>query len=143
METIYLLKLKNNKYYVGKTNRDVEDRFQEHLGGEGSAWTCLHKPIKIIKKYKSDNMFDEDKYVFWSMYVYGIDNVRGGSFSQIELSHEDRIVLNRILRHGSGACLECGSFDHLASECVCGRNGHTSEKCYAKTYKDGTVLDSK
>lgn len=147
MESIYLLELKGYKYYVGKTDRDIDERFQEHLDGEGSAWTCLHKPIKVLKKYKSYNLFDEDKYVFWNMSLYGIDNVRGGSFSQVELTPEESTVLTKILRHGSGACLACGSFEHFASECEsctrCGRDSHKVEKCYAKKHLDGTVLDER
>ena len=26
--TIYILKLNDNKYYIGKTNRDINDRYQ-------------------------------------------------------------------------------------------------------------------
>ena len=48
--TIYILKLNNNKYYVGKTNRTVNDRYQEHLDGNGSIWTKKYKPQSIINK---------------------------------------------------------------------------------------------
>lgn len=44
---IYILKLKNNKYYVGKS-QDPEKRFAEHLFGSESSWTQLHEPIEII-----------------------------------------------------------------------------------------------
>ena len=45
---IYILKLNNDNYYVGKT-KNVNKRFQEHLSGNGSSWTQMHKPIEIIK----------------------------------------------------------------------------------------------
>lgn len=47
--TIYILKLNDNKYYIGKTNRIVIDRYQEHLEGIGSFWTKKYKPLSIIK----------------------------------------------------------------------------------------------
>ena len=60
-ETIYILLLKNNKYYIGKSN-NVEKRFSDHLNDNGSTWTKLYKPIKIIKTIHNCNNFDEDKY---------------------------------------------------------------------------------
>ena len=81
---IYILKLKNNKYYIGKTN-DVNKRFQQHVSGTGSSWTSTHEPIKILKVIENASQFDEDKYVKEYMNKYGIDNVRGGAYVSNEL----------------------------------------------------------
>ena len=43
---IYILKLEDNCYYVGKSE-NVEQRFQQHLSGSGSFFTKKHKPILI------------------------------------------------------------------------------------------------
>lgn len=43
---IYVLKLENDKFYIGITY-NLNFRFAQHLAGEGSNWTALHKPIKI------------------------------------------------------------------------------------------------
>ena len=67
---IYILKLKNNKYYVGKSN-DVNKRFQQHVSGSGSSWTATHEPIKILKVIENASQFDEDKYVKEYMNKYG------------------------------------------------------------------------
>jgi predicted GIY-YIG superfamily endonuclease len=48
--TIYILKLNDNKYYVGKTNKIVNERYQEHIDGVGSFWTKKYKPLYLIKK---------------------------------------------------------------------------------------------
>ena len=48
MVYIYILKLKNNKYYVGKTKKP-EFRLKQHFNANGSAWTRKHPPIKIVK----------------------------------------------------------------------------------------------
>ena len=44
--TIYVLKLKGGKYYVGRTDKNAIVRFKEHQVGKGSAWTRKYKPTK-------------------------------------------------------------------------------------------------
>ena len=61
MTNIYILKLKNNKYYIGKTN-NPQFRLTQHFDSNGSAWTKKYKPIKIIKIIPNCDNFDEDKY---------------------------------------------------------------------------------
>lgn len=48
---IYILKLSNSKWYIGKTN-NINKRFKQHIDNKylGSSWTNLYKPIKIEKK---------------------------------------------------------------------------------------------
>ena len=41
---IYVMKLKNNKYYVGKT-KNLVSRMDDHLSGNGSAWTRKYNRI--------------------------------------------------------------------------------------------------
>jgi predicted GIY-YIG superfamily endonuclease len=46
MTSIYILKLDNGKYYVGKSNH-VRQKYSDHISGNGSEWTRLYKPISI------------------------------------------------------------------------------------------------
>ena len=46
MVTIYVLKLQENKYYVGKTTNPTY-RLDDHFSEGGSAWTKKYKPISI------------------------------------------------------------------------------------------------
>ena len=115
--TIYILKLNNNKYYVGKTNRTVNDRYQEHLDGNGSIWTKKYKPQSIIKQIENSSPFDEDRYVKEYMAIYGIENVRGGSYNQEELNCDTIKFLKNELRTSNNECYKCGSTSHFASEC--------------------------
>jgi len=82
---IYALKLDSSKYYIGKTSRDVSTRFEEHKNENGSEWCSTYKPVKIIEQYQSDNQFEEDMLTKKYMMKYGIDNVRGGSYTKIVL----------------------------------------------------------
>jgi predicted GIY-YIG superfamily endonuclease len=94
MERIYILKLENDKYYVGRA-RNIKKIYQDHLKGVLSPWTKKHRPISIIEEISNVSYFDEDKYVKEYMYKYGIENVRGGSYTSIELNDISIITLRR------------------------------------------------
>ena len=115
--TIYILQLNNDKYYVGKTNKLLNDRYQEHLDGIGSFWTKKYKPLSIIKQIENSSPFDEDRYVKEYMSIYGIENVRGGSYNQEELNSETIKFLRNELRTSNNECYKCGSTSHFVNEC--------------------------
>lgn len=52
-----------------------------------------YKPISIIKRYDTEDRFDVDKYVKFFMLEYGIDYVRGGSYSDEFLSESQTTIL--------------------------------------------------
>src|SRR6266446_5937610 len=86
---VYVLECEQGKYYVGKTT-NIEKRINDHLNGNGSQWTKTYKPKpEPIKVYKDCSAFDEDKYTIEMMSIYGIDNVRGGTFTQMKLGDDD------------------------------------------------------
>jgi predicted GIY-YIG superfamily endonuclease len=78
MVYIYVLRCKQNKYYVGKTN-NPSMRMEDHIKGQGSEWTKMYEPIELHTLILDCDNFDEDKYVKKYMARYGIDNVRGGT----------------------------------------------------------------
>jgi hypothetical protein len=148
-EWIYILKLCKNKYYVGRT-KNVEKRFEEHKDGTGSVWTKKYKPELVEDSFVGDR-FDEDKHVKICMEKYGIENVRGGSYSCIKLSVSQIKLLANEIKGAENLCFKCGSVNHFAESCGkkpkvkrkcgrCGRIGHNRRKCYAKTHFDGTLF---
>jgi len=123
---IYVLQLQDDCFYIGKT-KDLDRRVEEHKRGEGSAWTKLHPVVKLKETFNGDS-YSEDRLVKNYMQIYGIDKVRGGSYSQIELSSETITFLIREIRGATDCCFRCG------------RSNHFIKNCYAKTDVNGNSL---
>lgn len=144
MNIIYVLELENSKYYVGKT-KNLEKRLQQHTNKTASYWTNTHSFIKLIKSFHEFSPYDEDATTIDMMESYGIDNVRGGIYTQITLEDSEIKHILKIIRSKNNLCYNCGDkhFIMLCPNCKrCGRNSHNIEKCYASYHKDGYSIRS-
>ena len=157
MVSIYVLKLENNKFYVGKTTNPLF-RLEQHFNNNGSAWTKKYKPINIIELIPNCDEYDEDKFTIKYMKLHGIDNVRGGSFCQVELDEENTKTINRMINGSTDKCYNCNSNEHYINQCPnnnnnkfiklvkesicerCERTGHNIDDCYASTDKNGDEI---
>lgn len=161
--SVYVLKLEKGKYYIGKTSKDVEVRFREHLDPQmrtSSSWTQMYRPERILAIYPHSEDSDENKVTKEWMRLKGIENVRGGLYTQLELSEE---VVNQIELEFKGdydECFVCGGTDHFAGSCNvsslpdvipassqergkcsrCGRDSHYDTTCFAQTDNHGQRL---
>lgn len=124
---IYVLLLRDKKYYVGKSS-NVEQRFLQHLQGNGSIWTSIHEPVRVIQVQRATPQVSEDQVVKSYMRKHGVDNVRGGSYSQVSFDYHTRRFLQREVASSTDACFRCG------------RRSHFVVNCYARTHVDGTIL---
>ena len=118
MTLIYVLGLKNNKYYIGRTDKKVEDRFKEHISGFGSEWTNIYEPLEIVETLPNADDYDEDKYTKKYMDLYGINNVRGGSYTSIELPDYQIKALQMELCTSKNKCFNCLGIGHFADQCT-------------------------
>ena len=193
MSTTYVLRLEGGRYYVGKSDH-VMKRYQQHLEGNGSAWTRKYPPVSLEKTIEHASPFEEDKVTKEYMSRYGVDKVRGGSYVELELSESQTDALQRELWAAKDLCTRCGRPGHFVKDCHattnvsghtieeemddqqamkivleylqqesskgrrekplaakgatkkacyrCGRPGHYSPDCYARTHQKGYALDS-
>lgn len=139
--TIYILRLKEGRYYVGKTSRDVKQRIEEHnkVGG-GTAWTRRYQVLGLYEEHFNQDPFDEDKFVKKYMGNFGIAMVRGGAYSNTNLTRAQMEILTKELRHATDRCFECGSTSHFVTTCpkkpsIAGRSHRQHQNCKGLTLK--------
>lgn len=115
---LYILNLAEGKRYVGRvdTPEDVKRRYNEHATGKGSAWTKMYPPVGIEQTIANSDIFDEDAQVLKLMWKYGMDNVRGGSYSQITLGPEQIQEIERKINGATDKCFRCGG-NHFVKDC--------------------------
>jgi len=77
MDKLYILKLENDKWFIGKS-ANVEKRYEQHLNGEGDTFTQLHKPVSLELSRDLISDTDQDETVREYMRKYEKENVRGG-----------------------------------------------------------------
>ena len=164
MVFIYALKLTGNKFYIGKTE-DPQFRLETHFSQKGgSAWTKKYKPFQIYQIIPDQSDHDEQRVTQEYMNKYGIDNVRGGPWCNVNLTNGEKEMIQKILNSSSDKCYQCGKSGHFAKSCPsktasasskkasasskkakncqrCGRYGHNESQCYAKTYYNGGPIE--
>lgn len=151
MWTIYVLQLEGDpaRFYVGRT-RNLGRRLLAHWEGRGCVFTKRHPPRRVVHKKEAQNLdgYDEDAWVKRYMELYGIDYVRGGSYSSVELTRGQRKLLKLQLSGAQDHCFQCDEQGHFAKNCTnknndnaneeseqtfscfyCGRKGHYAADC--------------
>lgn len=85
---LYVLRLEQNKFYIGITSKTPEERLTQHKNDYFAAeWTKMYKPEKIeqtrdlgITTFEKAEEF-ENKITRMYVKKYGLDNVRGGNIT--------------------------------------------------------------
>ena len=115
MVFIYVIKCEQNKWYIGKTENS-KFRIDTHFDNNGSSFTKTFPPVEIYQIIPECDKFDEDKYVKKYMDKYGIDNVRGGTYSTLELTQQEKTFIQKELWGANDLCFECGG-EHFIKDC--------------------------
>jgi len=140
-EELYVLRLQQGKYYVGKTN-NLKRRLQEHQErGLGCAeWTKIYPMLDTVPRKsrlsyqngfaESDaappptstqmtgdaNAMERTETLF-QIKLHGIDNVRGAKWSSVVLTEEQKREVQEALRELEDRCFGCGATGHLKRDC--------------------------
>ena len=115
MVFIYVLQLKENKWYIGKTESS-KFRIDTHFDSGGSEFTKKYPPQEIYQIIPECDKYDEDKCVKKYMDKYGIENVRGGTYSRLELTNEEKQFIQKELWGANDLCFLCGG-EHFVKDC--------------------------
>jgi hypothetical protein len=125
MVFIYVIQLEEGKYYIGKTN-NPQFRLESHFNSNGSEWTKIYKPIRVVELKPNCDDYDEDKITRQYMDKYGINNVRGGSFVSVNLNKSTIDVLTQMSSGTNNNCFVCKKAGHFAKDCQLKMNKNTN-----------------
>ena len=104
-------------------------RFEEHKSGSGSAWTSKYKPVRMIAVRDLKDHHDENNVTKDLMKKHGINNVRGGSYTQVNLSDDVESMLQKEMMGNADVCYKCNLAGHFANQCpITVRGNHVSQK---------------
>lgn len=83
---MFVIKCQQDKYYLGLSKSFVGIFYRYLDNMENIPWLTVYKPIKLvyIKHFFNRDMLNS--CVIHYMYTYGIENVRGGKYSNVLLS---------------------------------------------------------
>ena len=84
---IVVINCENNKKFLYLSDDSIFN-LESSYNDYSCEFISKNKAIFVEKIIKIEDIFDLDKYVKYYMYNYGIDNVRGGSYSDNNLSSE-------------------------------------------------------
>lgn len=120
VQTLYILKLEEDKYYVGVTSKKLDDRIREHIeqAETAASWTKKYKFVSCVYRRPVLDKFDEDRMTIIMMLNKGISNVRGGNYVRIELrDYEVKRIkdIHMNIRHINEVC---GHSDCYMKPCI-------------------------
>lgn len=87
MYQVYVVKLDNGKYFIGHTKKTRN--LPEQIEKLNIEWLKINPIKQILKVYNHCDKYDVDKYTKKYMEVYGVENVRGGSYYNVNIRKEE------------------------------------------------------
>ncbi len=111
---VYIIQLKNNKFYVIKSNKLLES-----LEFNNIEW-LYYNPIINLQELTEIRIFEtdinEDDIVLELMQKYGVNNVRGGTFITLNISVGNTFNIINKLKKELNKCYLCAK-NHQVTDC--------------------------
>lgn len=102
LKAMYVLELEHGKFLVGLSSDPIK-AMEEHREGLGGAWTEIHRPVRIRETVPFVKEEELDGHVRIAMRKWGVENVRGGSWSGVRLTDQERQAVSG----GNYGCVVC------------------------------------
>lgn len=94
---LFVFKLQEDKYFIGYS-ADYERAFVELRAGFGLPWTTKYRPVSIDLVLEDSDGVNEKGVLYKYFKIYGIDNVRGGPYTDMELSTTQRETIQSLIQ---------------------------------------------
>jgi predicted GIY-YIG superfamily endonuclease len=112
------------RFYVGKSNNIIQ-RVNAHMSGQGGVGYLSGRNLRHVSLISNGSLRDLESWerneTLERMYRFGINNVRGWMFTDLELSDEDHETAFNQICEKRDLCRRCG------------RNSHFQGNCYARS----------
>lgn len=119
-EGVYVLELSQGRVYVGHSS-DVRKRVQQHIAGQGSAFTKAFPPTGVILPRLgcvtgSPEAAERDETLRY-MFLRGIQAVRGWKYVRVQMPPEEEQDAESNIRELFDLCRRCGHPGHFIGHC--------------------------
>ena len=78
---LYVLELADECFYIG-ISHNLNHRLSQHFNNKGSKWTKAHAPIRVVEVKYPATIQDENETTRIYIEKYGLDKVRGGTYTR-------------------------------------------------------------
>jgi hypothetical protein len=93
---IHVISQYNSKYSVLLTKEVDATVVLSNMEKElGTMWTIRNSPHRVKNSYPDMDEWDIEDMVLLAMSKYGVENVRGGSYKNEKLSHDEITIAER------------------------------------------------
>ena len=119
-EGVYILELAQGRVYVGQS-ADMRRRIQQHVSGQGSAFTKAFPPTGVILPRLgcvtgSAEAAERDETLRY-MFLRGIQLVRGWKYTRVHMSETEEQDAEGNIREIFDLCRRCGHPGHFIGHC--------------------------